>query len=511
MNEPRRDPFERFSQSVDSGVGLRAKSVQGAFFMATTGAVDFVARLGATVVLARLLSPEEFGLVAMVIAFTSLVDLVKDLGLGTATVQRQNITHREISSLYWINALFALLLTLALGALAPTIAWFYDEDRLVLIALPLATTLLFGGMAVQHEALLTRQLRQGPLGLVRLLATLLSSGIAIALATAGYGYWSLVVREITRSFLYMVGVWWYCRWLPEIRLSFKEVKGFLSFGKDLTLTNIVIAVIGKIDGILVGKFFGPVALGVYRQAQNLIMAPIEQFNAPVLGVAQPGLSALQTEPERYCRYYQRVAGIVALVTMPLGIFFAAYSQELTLTVLGERWLPAAPFVAVFGIAAAMRPTVATTSIVLVTLGRSKTLLTLAVAHSLLLTVLMLIGLRWGAVGVAVAHVVTTVILIAPKIHYSFRQSPVSPSALLSAIQVSLLSSVFMGATLIIFRQTYPISHPVVGLTTGAVVGLVAYLLPILLLPSGRAELRTILVDVRASLQRRVRAPTAGAP
>ena len=494
--------FERFSSPFTSGDGLRQKSVRGAFFMATAGGIEFAVRLAATLVLARILAPEDFGLVAMVMALTGLVELVKDLGLGTATVQRKEITHREVSSLFWINVGVGGGLALAFLAVSPAVSWFYGDGRLIAITLPLATTLLWGGMAVQHEALLNRQLKQGPLALIRLLATILSSCLGIALAFGGLGYWALVVREVARSFLYLLGVWWICRWTPAFICHPKEVRGFLSFGQDLTITNLVISIISRIDGILIGKFFGPVSLGVYRQAQNLIFTPVEQFNGPVFSVAQPGLSQLQSEPDRYRRYYQRVVGFVALITMPIGVFAAVYPEEITLLVLGEKWLPAAPFLGIFAVAAAVRPTIATTGIVLVTLGRSRVLLGLGLAHSLVFAILMIAGLPWGALGIAFAHVATSVVTIPLKLYYSFKGSPVTLGSFWSAIQMSVASSVFMGVSLIVFRLTFPIAHSLPSLLAGCAIGATTYLLPWLLLPSGRAELRLILQDVQNAVLRR---------
>ena len=502
MNSKKSDAFDRLFNSSVATENLRHKSVRGAFFMATAGGIEFAVRLGATLVLARVLAPEDFGLVAMVMALTGLVEIVKELGLGTATVQRKEITHREVSSLFWINVSVGGLFALAFVVGSPAISWFYEDDRLLAITLPLATTLLWGGMAVQHEALLNRQLKQGPLAFIRLFATVLSSCLGIALGLVGFGYWALVVREVARSIINLLGVWWFCRWIPAFLLRPKEVKGFLNLGKDLTMTNVVVSIITRIDGILIGKLFGPIAVGTYRQAQNLIFTPVEQLNAPISNVAQPGLSSLQGDPDRYRRYYQRVVGFVALVTMPLGVFVAAYPNEVTFLVLGEKWLSAAPFLGVFGVAAAVRPTIATTGMVLVTLGRSRVLLKLGLIHSLVLAILMVAGLPWGALGVAVAHVATSVGTIPLKLHYSFKGSPVTISSFWSAIRMSLASSVLMGVSLLVFRLTFPIEHALPSLLAGLAIGATTYLLPWLLLPVGRAELRVILHDLKNALLRR---------
>jgi PST family polysaccharide transporter len=502
MKSNNADSFEKFASPFTSGDVLRRKSVRGAFFMASAGGVEFAVRLVATLILARILAPEDFGLVAMVMVLTGLLDMGKDFGLGTATIQRKSITHREVSSLFWINVSFGGLLMLAFWAMTPVISWFYGDSRLILIALPLATTLLWGGMAVQHEALLNRQLKQGPLAFNRLLATLLSSCGGIVLALVGFGYWSLVVREVARSLIYLLGVHCFCRWRPALLFRPKEVREFLRFGKDLTFTFFAISIFSRLDGVLVGKFFGPEALGSYRQAQSLIMTPVEQLNAPVFSVAEPGLCSLQSEPDRYRRYYQRIVGFVSMVTMPIGVFAAVYPEDLTLVVLGEKWLMAAPFLGIFAVATALRPTIATTGIVLVTRGRSKVLLGLTLVHGLVQTLLMIAGIPWGALGIAVAQVATSFITLPLNLYYSFKGGPVTFRSFWSAIRMSLVSSVFMGVSLIVFRLTFPIAHSLPSLLAGSAIGATAYLLPWILLSSGRDQLSLILQDVKNSLSRR---------
>lgn len=470
--------------------------------MAIAGGCDFVTRLGAVLILARILAPEDFGLVGMVMAITGIAEIFKDLGLGIATVQRKDISHQQISSLFWVNVLFGGLLVIAFSVMSPVISWFYGDSRLILIALPLATTLLWGGMAVQHEALLSRQFKQGPLALVRLIATVLSFSLGITLALNGFGYWALVVREVTRSLIHCLGVWLSCRWMPDLRISLKEVRGFLNFGRDLTVTNIALAIIGKIDSVLIGKLFGADALGVYRQASTLVSTPVEQFNGPVFSVMQPGLSALQSDPERYRSYYRRVVGFVAMVTMPLGVFVATYPEELTLLLLGTKWIHAAPFVGIFAVAVMLRPTMTTTGIVLITLGKSRVLLGLAVVHGLVLTLMILVGLPWGALGIAMAHVATSFITAPLILRYCVKHSPVNIRSFFSAIFKPLLSALFMGVSLIIFRFMVPIANPLPDILAGCTVGAIAYLLPWVLLPSGRSELRLILQDVQNAVLRK---------
>ena len=454
-------------------------------------------------ILARILSPQDIGLVAMVIVLLGLIEFVKDLGLGIVTMQRQDITHQEVSSLFWINVLLGGMFALLLCALSPVISSFYGDERLVLITLALAPSLLLGGIVVQPEALLSRQMKQGPLAFIRLTSTLLSSALAVVLALAGVGYWSLVVREVARAAFYLVGTWWYLRWVPALVFQLRSVLHYLKIGTDLSFAFVVTAITGKIDAILVGRYFGAVDLGLYRQAQGLIVAPIEQFNAPVYGVSQPALSALQSEPGRYCRYYQRMTGFVAMVTMPIGVFLAIYASEFTLVLLGAKWAEAAPFVRAFALAMALRPTIHSCTMVLVTLGKTKPLIGLELANSLLFALFVVVGLQISAVAVAIAFVMTTVVFIPLRIRFSFKDTPVSGRTMFLAIKTPLAATAAYGLDVAgVLEAAVHVGRPLMSLTAGIAVGFATYALAWLLVPGGRSELQRLLQDIRGARSRR---------
>ncbi len=502
MSHTQPDDSDVFDHSAVAAKGLRNKSVRGALYMATLGGTDSAVRLLATVVLARELTPDDVGLVGMVMVLIGMIEVIKDLGLQNATVQSSRISHFQVSTLFWINVLFGAFLAILLGALSPLIAWFYSDGRLVSVTFPLALALFLGAVSIQHEALLVRRMQIGSLSVVRLVSTVTSSGIAILMAVTAFGYWSLVARELVRSVIYLTGVLTICRWRPSLRLRPTEVKEQLSFGKDVTFAFFINSIVARIDGLLVGKFFGSAALGYYRQAQGLVMAPIEQFNAPLFSVAQPGLSALQSQHERYRRYYQLVTWVVAATTLPLGAFLALYSSDFTLAVLGVKWLPAAPFVCAFAIAMALRPTSHTLLLVLMSLGRGKTLFWLELLHSVVFFALLVVGLQFGAVGVAAAYTAAVVALIAPKIHYSLKDTPVNVRSFAITVRFACLSTTFMGLVLAVFKTWAPIEQPIASLFAGIGIGSTAYLLPWLLLPSGRAELSEIVREIRLATQRK---------
>lgn len=485
---PARYAFERETHTKET---IRDRSVRGAAYLGLAGVVESGARILATILLARLLSPDEIGLIAMVLVILGLLEYIKDMGLGVVTVQQPNITHGQVSSLFWANVLLGALFAAALSGAAPALAMFYKDERVTAVTMAMSFTLLLGGASVQLEALLNRKMMQAPLAITRLIATSVSSLLAIAMAAFGASYWSLVARELARALIYLGGVWHQARWRPAPSMQLREVTRQLKLGGSLSLSFLQTAVTRQIDVILVGRIFGASAAGLYRQAQGLVVAPIEQFNAPIFGVTQPALSALQTDADLFRRYYLRMVGFVAMFTVPVGVFIATYAEEFTITALGPKWASAAPFVCAFAATMALRPTIYTTTFVLVSLGRSRPLLALETAYTVVYAALLLVASQFSAIAIAFAFVAATLILVPARLYYSFQGSPVRVIAVLHAIKVSLLAAAFMWLSSTLFKQFVHIEVPGWRLAAGALLAAVSYALPWLLLPGGRSDIKAL--------------------
>jgi PST family polysaccharide transporter len=489
--------FEEFAQTESVRANLKAKSIHGGAFTAAGAACDFVIRLAVASILARLVIPEHWGLVGMVTAITAFVEQFRDLGLSTATVQKKNISYQQVTNLFWVNVLAGVLIALVISALAPAVSAFYRDPRLTLITVAMATNFFWSGLTVQHQALLTRQMKLPRIVILSISVNILSAALAIVLALNKYGYWALVCREMTRSILLAAGMWALCPWVPGLPRKDADIKGLLCFGRDMTLTAVVATIATNVDQLLIGKLFGPVALGFYRQGYQLIMAPVDYLFAPVRSVAQPGLSAVQADPGRYRRYLVKIVLFVSSVTVPLGLFTAFYAREITLLILGTKWIGAAPLLQIFALTAAIRPTVSTSGLVLVTSGRSKTFLLIALIDSATLILCMLVGIRWGVAGIAMAHFVKVLLIMVPTLYFSFRQSPISLRNFLGAAGRPLAAAMAMAGTLILLRAGLPQYPVLTSMAVGGAVAAASYLCAWMLLPGGKSELKAFLSDVSA--------------
>lgn len=256
---------------------LRGRSVRGGMLTLTSQGAQFLIQTVATVVLARLLVPADYGLVAMVTAITGVGQAFADMGLSEATIQLPEIRHNQVSALFWINVSIGITLMSITAALAPLIGWFYHEARLVNITLFCSLTFLIGGLRVQHDALLRRQMRFRALAIRDVTSYLVAVPIAIAMALRGAGYWALVALPLTLNFTGMSLSWVMARWIPGLPQRGVKVRSLVSFGGNIALSYVIYTLARSADSILIGWRWGAGPLGLYSRAYNLLMLPVRNL------------------------------------------------------------------------------------------------------------------------------------------------------------------------------------------------------------------------------------------
>lgn len=398
---------------------LKGRSVRGGVLTLTSQGVQFVLQSVSTIALARLLRPADFGLVAMVTAITGLGQAFADLGLSEATIQHPEISHEQVSTLFWINVSVGLALTAITAALAPVLAWFYREPRLQAITMVVSLTFVLGGLRVQHDALLRRQMRFSTLAVRDISAYVIAVASAIVMALKGAEYWAIVALPLIMSLVIMVLSWATARWMPGLPHRDAKVKSLIAFGGSVAGSYLVGNIYRSADSVLVGWYWGAGPLGLYSRAYNLLMLPIRQLGAPARSVTVPAFSRVQTEPERLARYYLRTANIITWITAPLfGFLFVAAAPVIVL-VLGSRWVEAAPVFQILTIFALGQLLLESTIWLFVSRGKSKRLLFLSLTICPLIIGGYAIGLPFGIRGVALSGSLTFLVLFPWVLKYSF--------------------------------------------------------------------------------------------
>lgn len=473
---------------------LKRRSVRGGLYTMTGQGLNFIIRLGSTAVLARILIPEHFGLISMVTALTAIAENFKDLGLSIATVQKKDITHEQVTTLFWINVIIGILIMIIICCFSKLIAWFYADNRLIGITVAISTSFFWGGMTVQHQAILWRKMQFCRSAAVDIGATFLSTIIAIVLAFRGYGYWALVWKEVSRSCFLAVGTWIVCPWIPGLPVRNANIGKMIKLGRDVTGFNLITFFTQNIDQILIGKIAGPSPLGIYRQANQLALLPISYLTSPVQTVSQPALSILQNDELRYRRYYKNILKSLSFVSMPLMLFLFLYARDIILLLLGEKWIKAVVIFKIFALAGFIRPALSTTGVVMITCGQSKRYFFLGLANSMLIILAIGIGLKWGAVGVAAGHVIENYLAFFPIVFIAFKHSPISIELFFRSILPSVISSLVMGVVLIIFSSMISIQNSFYSIGASLPVAIVVYLLTWIIIPGGRIRLKELFSD-----------------
>ncbi len=426
---------------------LKGRSVRGGAMMMAAQGASFILGLVSVAILARLLNVADFGLVAMVTAITGFVGMFKDAGLSMATIQRDQVTHEQVSTLFWINVTLSVILMGLVAAMAPAIAWFYGEPRLLWITLAIAGTFLLGGLAIQHQALLQRQMRFGTLAAINV--TALASGIAAAIVSAklGLGYWSLVIQLVVAISVGGLGVWTTCRWRPGPPIRGAGVRPMLAFGGNLTGFSFINYFARNTDNVLIGWYWGAGPLGFYSKAYQLLLLPIIQINSPMSAVAIPALSRLQGEPERFKRFYHKALGLMIFIGMPVVAFLLVEAREVVLLVLGDKWLPSVAMFRALGAAAFMGTLNVTTGWVYISLGRTDRQLMWGLISVPLTLLGFAIGLPFGAVGVALAFSISQTLLYPIAVLFCYRGTFMRPRELAATIARPAVASLIAAAGL----------------------------------------------------------------
>jgi O-antigen/teichoic acid export membrane protein len=405
--------------------GLRGRAIRGAGLTLISQILRFVLTLGTTAVMARLLTPGDFGLVAMATAITGFVALFKDAGLSYATIQRPQITPEQISTLFWVNLLVSLVLMGSLMAAAPLIALMYGEPRLLGITLALAATFVFGGFTAQHLALLRRQLKFRAVTLIELTSLALSCAAGIGLAWSGAAYWSLVGMTATLGLVTMLGAWLSSGWLPGQPSRASGVRPMLRFGGTMLSLDALCYVANNVDSVLLGWAWGKEPLGLYTKAYGMLRLPTQRVNGPLSSVAVPTLARLQQDPERLRRFFINAYSFsVAISTLILAVA-AVFAQEIVLILLGSQWTGVVRLFYLLAPAALAGSLLSPLGWILVALGRPQQQLRITVWTSLSMTFAFLVGLPYGPPGVALAASAMKTLQVYPVTRAMTAGTPVS--------------------------------------------------------------------------------------
>lgn len=419
---------------------------RGALWSVLQVAMRNLLSIGSTAVLARLLSPDDYGLMGMVGTLTVFLLVFSDMGLSWATVQRKALTQAQVSNLFWINGVAGAGLWLACILVAPMVADFYGRAELAAVTTVMGATFLLSGLAAQPFALLSRRMDFRRVAIIEMLALAVSASLAIVAAMLGWGYWSLVVQalagQLTRLGLAM----------PASGLVIQRpvrgigTRSLARFGGLLALNGLLIYVARNLDNVLIGKYWGTQELGYYGRAYFLMLLPSTLATGALAGLMVPALSAFQNDSARLGAAFRRAVRLVAFVGCPMAAGLALTATEAVRLVYGEAWSPVAPMLMWLSIAGLSQPIYNTTGWLFTATGRARAYFGLTLINGFVLAGVFLWAAPRGALAVSMAYgLVMGIVLLLPSLWTAHRAAGIRLRHTLADLWPVLLAVLIMAA------------------------------------------------------------------
>jgi len=354
-------------------------------------------------VLARLLGPSDYGLLAIVVAVVGVGEIFRDFGLSTAAIQAPTLSPAQRSTLFWLNAAIGAALTAIVFASAPLVAMIFGHDQLTGISRALAFTFLINGMMAQYRASLVRQLRFGATMVSDLGSQMVGIGVAVAAAASGAGYWALVAQQLTQALGGLIFLMIQGRWLPRNPAPVREVRPMIHYGWNLAASQLIGYLNSNVDTFVISLRFSAASLGLYNRGFQLLMRPLNQMRGPTNNVAVPVLARVQDDEERSNRFVtQGQIGLGYTMVPILAVAFAGAAPAVSLF-LGGRWTATAPIIAALAIAGTFETLAYVGSWVYQARALTPHLLRYTLVSLAVKAVCVLIGSHFGITGVAVGY------------------------------------------------------------------------------------------------------------
>jgi polysaccharide transporter, PST family len=442
---------------MESGLGRRSLR---------SGAVSIVARVlnaaiqvGSVLVLARLLSPEDYGLVGMVAVLTGFAPVLVSLGTPDVVTQRRSITEGEVSALFWLALTIGITCAVIMGACAPLIALFYSEPRLTSLALVSGLTFMMSALHCQHYALLRRAMRFQELGIIDVTANLLSVVIAVAMAFYGFDYWALVVRPIVMNVFVAAGVWLRSGWLPTWPTTTSEVREMVKRGLNITGFTMTDFAGKSADRVTIGYSQGPQALGYYQNAMFIYENLLDVMTAPLHHVAVASLSKVVGDLNELKRLWSKALVTLEFYAMPAFGILAVTSQDIVVLLLGEKWAFAGSLLSIVALRGIPHSVERTLGWLHVASGRTERWVRWGVAATSIQWIALLCGLPFGIRGVVTAYVVSMFLMFIPAIAYAGHPVGISARDVIRVSWRPLVGSLVAAAVGFALRDTVLAHQP----------------------------------------------------
>jgi len=371
-----------------------------------------------SILLARLLVPEDFGVIALLALFLGLANVFVSAGFSLALIQRKDLTHSDESTVFWFNIAAALVVTLLLFAISPWIADFFVLPILIPLTMLMACNILINAMGSVHGALLTKNLKFKKLMKIGVASTLISGSVGVYMAWADYGVWALAVQSMTGTVISTALLWFFSPWRPLPIFSRNSFMKLFSFSGWIFASMILDTIYQRGYNLLIGKYYGVYDLGIYNRADNIQQLPSGVMTTVLSRVAFPLFSQVNDDKERLCRGARMSVRSIMLITSPIMFGLAVLSEPFIREVFGEQWLPAVPILQVLCVSGLLFPLHVINLNVLQAQGHGRLFFRLEIIKKSFGITLLVIGSFFGVMGIAWSRIIQSAIGLIINSHYT---------------------------------------------------------------------------------------------
>lgn len=489
------DPNGYFQIGSADAISRRV-AIHGAAVSILAAAVSFVAQLASTVILARLLTPSDFGVVVMVNTFSLLLCSFGWNGFTEAILQRESISEALASNLFWINLGGGIILTLLFACMGPVLSHFYHEPLVINVTVAMSLTVIASNVGVIHSALLNRATHYKAVSINGLVSRIICLAVSIVLALAGWSYWALVVGAVMEQVSKSIGSFILCPWLPRLPRKSSGTWDAVKFSMNIYWRRCLTYVSGNVDNTLVGWRFGAAELGFYKRAFDLFWLPANQLLSPMSAVAVGTLSRLNKDRAAYERSFLTGIASLSLIGMAIGGDFALVGKDLIVFLLGPQWAEAGRIFSLFGVGIGVMMLYQTHTWIHISIGRAGRSLRWGIIELVWTVGLFIAALPWGARGIAAAWTISYFTLTIPAFWYAGKPIGLHIMSVIFAVWKFFAASALAGFAIFYLNRIVPLQPHVEG-STGAllratlnsVLFFAAYILAVIVLHRGLGPLQ----------------------
>lgn len=436
-----------------------------------TQLVSFVVSL----LLARLLLPEEFGLIGMIAVFISVGKALVDSGLTQSLIRSKSLDQEDFSTVFYFNLAASIIIYFIVFFLAPLVANFYDQPILTEILRLYCVTFIITAFSAVQLARLTQKMDFKSQTIIAIPSIIIGGIVGVSMAYLGYGVWSLVWNQIVTAVLSSTQIWIYSKWTPSFVFNIEKFKDHFSFGYKLTLSGLLDRIFSNLYIIVIGKYFAASQVGYYTRAETMKQLPVSNISMALNKVTYPLFSSIQNDDVRLKRVYKQLMQMVVFIIAPILIILASLGEPLFRFLFTEKWLPAVPFFQILCISGILYPIHMYNLNILKVKGRSDLFLRLAIVKKVIVVLVVLSGLQFGVFGVIWAQVVTSILNFLVNSFYTDKFIGYSPLEQIKDLLPTLFIACFVGVVIYFSDNYIPISFDFLRLLFWGSGGILIYL------------------------------------